>query len=41
MRPDPGLPMRVHRKDREFAAGARGVRGALAAMVDFPGARAS
>jgi cytochrome P450 len=41
MRPDPGLPMRVHRKDREFAAGARGVRGALARMVDFPGARAS
>lgn len=36
MRPDPGLPMRIHRRDREFAASARGVRGALAAMVDFP-----
>ncbi|MEY2930488.1 MAG: hypothetical protein RL033_1237, partial [Pseudomonadota bacterium] len=41
MRPDPGLPMRIHGRDREFAACARGVRGALATMVDFPAHRAS
>jgi cytochrome P450 len=41
MRPDPGLPMRVHHRDREFRASARGVRGALAAMVDFPEPRAT
>jgi hypothetical protein len=41
MRPDPGLPMRVHQRDREFRASARGVRGALAAMVDIPEPRAT
>lgn len=41
MRPAPGLPMRVHPRDREFPASARGVRGALATMVDFPEPRGS
>jgi cytochrome P450 len=39
MRPDPGLPMRVHARDREFTAG--GVGGALATMVELPGRRGS
>jgi cytochrome P450 len=41
MRPDPGLPMRIHPRDREFPAGAGGVRGALATMVDFPAPRSA
>jgi cytochrome P450 len=36
MRPWPSLRMSVHAQDREFTAGARGVRGDLARMVDLP-----
>lgn len=40
MRPDPGLPMRVALRDRDFAASAGGVRGSLVSMVDWPEHRA-
>jgi cytochrome P450 len=36
MRCEPGLRMRLHAQDRDFAAGARGVRGDICEMVEFP-----
>lgn len=38
MRPAPRLPMRVSAQDGRFSSDARGVRGDLAKMVDFPAA---